>query len=285
MGERKVLNKYYPPDFDPSLIPKRRKPKNDQVKVRMMTPMSIRCLSCGEYIYKGKKFNARKETVIGEEYLGIKIFRFYLKCPRCSSEITLKTDPRNADYNCEMGATRNFEPWREQDKQIEEIKETRKKEEEGDAMKALENRTMDSKMEMDILDALDEIRSLNSRQQNVNVENLLEIQTQEHAEQDLHLNEEDAKELENVVFKSSENYVKRVREDDDDDGALEPTTKKQKLNPTNEGEFKLPLSRRPKTGDVKVKEAGGVSIAAKNEPGKKKATVYIKFTPKAKKKR
>eukprot|EP01121_Diplochlamys_sp_Union-15-3_P021272 TRINITY_DN8577_c0_g1_i4.p1 TRINITY_DN8577_c0_g1~~TRINITY_DN8577_c0_g1_i4.p1 ORF type:complete len:136 (-),score=24.93 TRINITY_DN8577_c0_g1_i4:1-408(-) len=123
MGERKVLNKYYPPDFDPSLIPKRTKPKNDQVKVRMMTPMSIRCLSCGEYIYKGKKFNARKETVTGEEYLGIKIFRFYLKCPRCSSEITLKTDPKNSDYVCEMGATRNFEPWREQDKQIEEAKD------------------------------------------------------------------------------------------------------------------------------------------------------------------
>ena len=28
--------------------------------------------TCGEYIYKGKKFNARKETVQGEEYYGIK---------------------------------------------------------------------------------------------------------------------------------------------------------------------------------------------------------------------
>lgn len=27
---------------------------------------------------KGKKFNARKETAAGEEYYGIKIFRFYI---------------------------------------------------------------------------------------------------------------------------------------------------------------------------------------------------------------
>ncbi|KAG9102831.1 protein CWC16, partial [Ceratobasidium sp. 370] len=59
MAERKVLNKYYPPDFDPSKIPRRSGPKNSQQVVRLMAPFSI----CGEFIYKGKKFNARKETV------------------------------------------------------------------------------------------------------------------------------------------------------------------------------------------------------------------------------
>lgn len=45
-----------------------------------------RCNTCGEYIYKGKKFNARKETVEGEDYFGIKIFRFYIKWYACARQ-------------------------------------------------------------------------------------------------------------------------------------------------------------------------------------------------------
>ena len=44
MGERKVLNKYFPPDFDPSKIPKLKKGEvPDHQKVRMMLPCSVRC--------------------------------------------------------------------------------------------------------------------------------------------------------------------------------------------------------------------------------------------------
>lgn len=47
-----------------------------------------RCNTCGEYIYKGKKFNARRETVEDSDYLGLSLFRFYIRCPGCLAEIT-----------------------------------------------------------------------------------------------------------------------------------------------------------------------------------------------------
>ncbi|KAF3586727.1 hypothetical protein F2Q69_00026932 [Brassica cretica] len=144
MGERKVLNKYYPPDFDPSKLPRLRRPKNQQIKVRMMLPMSVRCNTCGNYIYMGTKFNSRKEDVIGETYLGIQIFRFYFKCTKCSAELTMKTDPQNSDYIVESGASRNYEPWRAEDEAVDKEQQKRDAEEMGDAMKSLENRTLDS---------------------------------------------------------------------------------------------------------------------------------------------
>jgi Saf4/Yju2 protein len=55
-------------------------------------------------MYIGTKFNMRKETVLNEKYLGVYIYRFYFKCTRCYSEITMKTDPKNAGYICEFGA-------------------------------------------------------------------------------------------------------------------------------------------------------------------------------------
>lgn len=171
MSERKVLTKYYPPDFDPSKLERRRGPKQTgpkQQTVRLMAPFSMRCTSCGEYIYKGRKFNARKETT-DEKYYAITIYRFYIRCTRCSAEITFKTDPKHMDYTCERGAKRNFEPWREA-KLAEETEEERldrleREEAEKDAMKELEKKTMDAKTEMAIADALDDVRMRNAQRE------------------------------------------------------------------------------------------------------------------------
>lgn len=100
MAERKVLSKYYPADFDPSAIEKKKrsrkdgKPEPKLVPVRLMTPFSMKCTHCGEYIPKSRKFNARKET-LDEKYMGIVIIRFYIRCSRCSGEITFRTDPKS----------------------------------------------------------------------------------------------------------------------------------------------------------------------------------------------
>ena len=95
MGERKVLNRYFPPDFDPALVPKRKWDPFKQTEVRMMIPFSLQCNKCGEFMYRGKKFNTRKEDVQGEDYLGIRKYRFYLKCITCSNEIAFKILPRD----------------------------------------------------------------------------------------------------------------------------------------------------------------------------------------------
>ncbi|CAH2066270.1 unnamed protein product, partial [Thlaspi arvense] len=71
----------------------------------------VRCNICGYYIFKGSKFNSRREDVTGEKYLGIQIFRFYFECPNCGEELIMKTNPQNSDCIVEYGATRYYEPW------------------------------------------------------------------------------------------------------------------------------------------------------------------------------
>jgi DNA-directed RNA polymerase subunit RPC12/RpoP len=172
MSERKVLSKYYPPDFDPLKISRQRKPKTEKssaITIRLMSPFSMQCTRCGEFIYKGRKFNARKETA-DEKYLGISIYLFYIKCTRCSSQIVFKTDPKHQDYVCVSGARRNFEPWREyREEETDEQKldrlEAEAAEEEKDKMEELESKVVDAKAEMAVADALDEIRAKNARQE------------------------------------------------------------------------------------------------------------------------
>ena len=169
MSERKVLAKYYPPDFDPRQLQRVRGPKQVGPKVqtvRLMSPFSMKCTSCGEYIYKGRKFNARKETP-DEKYLGIQIFRFYIRCTRCSAEITFKTDPKTQDYVCERGAKRNTEPWRAgpqetDEERLDRLEREEEEEESKNAMAELEAKTVDAKREMAVADALDEIRTRNA---------------------------------------------------------------------------------------------------------------------------
>lgn len=202
MAERKVLSKYYPPDFDPSAIAssskRSRKDGKSESKLsasRLMTPFSMKCTHCGEFIPKGRKFNARKQT-LDERYLSIPIYRFHIRCTRCSGEITFRTDPKSKfeynatttsvykklttlldnDYQCEHGAKRNFEVWRDEtdEKYNDETEEqtldrlerehgAKEEQLERDKMAELEDKMLDSKREMQIADALDEIRTRNAR--------------------------------------------------------------------------------------------------------------------------
>ncbi|XP_004619480.1 splicing factor YJU2 [Sorex araneus] len=212
MSERKVLNKYYPPDFDPSKIPKLKLPKDRQYVVRLMAPFNMRCKTCGEYIYKGKKFNARKETVQNEAYLGLPIFRFYIKCTRCLAEITFKTDPENTDYTMEHGATRNFQAEKLLEEEEKRIQKEREDEELNNPMKVLENRTKDSKLEMEVLENLQELKDLNQRQAHVDFEAMLRQHRMSEEERQKQEQEEDERETAVLV---EEARKRRLLEDSD----------------------------------------------------------------------
>lgn len=76
------------------------------------------------------------------------------------------------DYTCERGAKRNFEVWRKADGEDDDHKlETDEErldrleaeEAERGAMEVLEGKVVDAKREMEIADALDEIRTRNAR--------------------------------------------------------------------------------------------------------------------------
>uniref|UniRef100_A0A0B7BU91 Splicing factor YJU2 n=1 Tax=Arion vulgaris TaxID=1028688 RepID=A0A0B7BU91_9EUPU len=229
MSERKVLNKYYPPEFDPSKIPKLKQSKNRTFSIRIMAPFNMRCNTCGEYIYKGKKFNSRKENVDNEDYLGLRIFRFYIKCPRCVAEIAFKTDLANTDYALEAGATRLFEA----EKLAHQMAEKERKEKEEDElnpMKVLENRTKASRNEMEQLDQLEELREMNARHARVKYEEMLN-QHVEYEEQLLKLQEEEEDRLVQEIMRkgASGHTIKRIQDDDSDEETAAKKTKIEKM--------------------------------------------------------
>ncbi|MCJ1390220.1 hypothetical protein MMC18_003078 [Xylographa bjoerkii] len=221
MSERKVLQKYYPPDFDPAAITRTRGPKPAGPKVqtvRLMAPFSMKCTSCGEYIYKGRKFNARKETT-DEKYYSIAIFRFYIRCTRCSGEITFKTDPKNMDYECEKGAKRNFEPWRlgggvKEESEEERLDRLEAEEAEKDAMGELEGKMVDAKREMQIADALDEIRTRNARNERVGKDGEIEMGAKDERDEEREREEKEIEEAARRAFTTETGEkVRRIGED------------------------------------------------------------------------
>nr|CAG4638803.1 EOG090X0G3U [Cyclestheria hislopi] len=228
MSERKVLNKYYPPDFDPSKIPRVRQPKNRQFTVRLMAPFNMKCTTCGEYIYKGKKFNARKEDVENESYLGIRIYRFYIKCTRCLSEISFKTDPASTDYEVEAGATRNFMALKLAEEQALREIEAEKEEEKTNPMKLLENRTKASRGEIEMVETLEELKELNKRKVAINYDAMLN-KYDEHRQTEAERQELEDEELVKSIFgerSEAGQRVKRIAEDDgDSDEEIQRPTK------------------------------------------------------------
>lgn len=231
MSERKVLNKYYPPDFDPSNIPRCKVARNKTFCVRLMAPCNMKCNTCGEYIAKAKKFNARKEDVDDENYLGLRIYRFYIRCPMCMAEIVFKTDPEHTDYLIEAGATRNFQAQILAERQAKREAEAAEEEEKSNPMKMLENRTKQSRHEMDMIEKLEELKDLNERQAHVDYESMLSQYGQRRQQQLEKQEVEDEEDIQSVFGK--EGAVKRLQDNSDSDEEIRAKLPKPSEKPTD----------------------------------------------------
>lgn len=187
------------------------------------------------------------------------------RCPRCSAEITFKTDPKNTDYVAEHGASRNFEPWRDTDGDKEEEEE----EEAEDPMAALENRTLDSKREMEILDALDEIRLRNARSQRVDVDDVLQRFSyidKEALESRLKQEElEDEKEASQVFQSADGERVRKLAEGDEPDVFSLVASKKAAMatNTPNNKDNKPSLTAAVKRKAEQQQQQLGIAVKRK----------------------
>ncbi|KAK3580942.1 hypothetical protein CHS0354_006967 [Potamilus streckersoni] len=154
MAERKAVNKYYPPDWDPSkgsineyvgqhpLRDRARKLHMGILVIRFEMPYNIWCDGCNSHIGMGVRYNAEKKKV--GNYFSTPIYQFRMKCHLCDNYFEIKTDPKNHDYVIVSGARRKEQRWdpKENEQIVPEDKATQKKLA-NDAMFKLEHGTDD----------------------------------------------------------------------------------------------------------------------------------------------
>ncbi|PIK45203.1 putative coiled-coil domain-containing protein [Apostichopus japonicus] len=122
MAERKQVNKYYPPDFDPrkhknldkyhnTHALRERAKKIDQgiLVIRFEMPYDIWCEGCKIHIAMGVRYNAEKRKM--GYYYSTPIYRFRMKCHLCENYFEIETDPMNCNYKIMFGAQRKNEKW------------------------------------------------------------------------------------------------------------------------------------------------------------------------------
>jgi len=113
-----------------------------------------------------------KETT-QETYYGIAIFRFYIKCLECHNTITIKTDPKNSDYECESGAKRGRQAWKNAEPELEENEKSKKIKREAShlTMEEIEKRMVQQHKEMAKLEALEELKDIKKQQEALSRQN------------------------------------------------------------------------------------------------------------------
>jgi len=157
---------------------------------------------------------------------------------------------------------------------MEEYRKKREEEEEGNAMKVLENKTIDNKMEMDILDGLDEIRSLNARVSKLDPLDVLDQLQQQDRDvftEDL----EEERTIRELLRNQAEPFVQRLP-DPGENPLFKPLSIKVKEE-ANGMPFKAPSGRLPTR---KCTPSGFVSILAGVGADNGRPVISLKFQPK-----
>ncbi|KAK3509969.1 hypothetical protein QTP70_023786, partial [Hemibagrus guttatus] len=174
LGERKGVNKYYPPDFDPAkhrsingywnthpLRERARKLSQGILIIRFEMPYNIWCDGCKNHIGMGVRYNAEKKKV--GNYYTTPIYRFRMKCHLCVNYIEMQTDPATCDYVIVSGANRKEERWNmAENEQILTTEHTEKEKLETDAMYKLDHGGKDKEKLRAAIPSLSEMQELQS---------------------------------------------------------------------------------------------------------------------------
>lgn len=181
------------------------------------------------------------------------------------------------DYECEKGAKRNFEPWRDakdekynetQEETLDRLEREENEEQEQlerDKMAELEDKMQDSKREMAIADALDEIRTRNARIQRNEAkgdEQALEFVRDEQDSAKLLQEKEDEEAARRAFMTASGERIKRIVEDE------EPVASSVQ-QPAASKPASVPMPPPSSTSFARVKKAkkpGVTSLGIKKKP-------------------
>lgn len=124
MAERKAVNKYYPPDFDPEVHgtlnkyhghhplgyrARKKLRESGAVMVRFEMPFNAWCDTCHTHLARGTRYNAEQRRV--GKYHSTPVYSFTMRCACCGCTFVIETDPAHADYRAAEGATRKTEEW------------------------------------------------------------------------------------------------------------------------------------------------------------------------------
>lgn len=172
MAERKAVNKYYPPGWDPSkgsvnkyqnshpLRERARKLDQGILVIRFELPFNIWCNGCANHVGMGVRYNAEKSKT--GMYYTTPIYKFRMKCHLCDNHFEIQTDPANRDYVILNGARRQERRWEAADNEHHEVDKDASKKLSLDPMFKLEHQVIDNKKASDNKNRLAMLEDLQS---------------------------------------------------------------------------------------------------------------------------